>query len=252
VDLDLVVTAAPSESEIGILQSESVTTDDTTEDAADWKLCKSWVAVEHRGSAMSWQLLAEAKSEEEWKLSPLLIPNREADEWEETHPLAQIQWTRDKNGKCNGHYVNVVKALKWWRRLNSEPKHPKSYPLEHLIGVCCPDDTTSVAEGVVLSLETLVRDYPEKPFLPDHGVPSHDVLGRVTDDDYESFYNLASSAAKIARKAFDATTVAESACLWRELFGSKFPEPPKTSSGAGQGGFSARTEKTLIGGGRFA
>ena len=35
VDLDLVITAAPSESEIGILLSDSVTTDDTPEDVDD-------------------------------------------------------------------------------------------------------------------------------------------------------------------------------------------------------------------------
>src|SRR5216683_822604 len=32
VDIDLVITAAPSESEVGILQAESVTTEDTPED----------------------------------------------------------------------------------------------------------------------------------------------------------------------------------------------------------------------------
>ena len=41
VDIDLVITAAPSESEVGILQAESVTTEDTPEDVDDWKLTKS-------------------------------------------------------------------------------------------------------------------------------------------------------------------------------------------------------------------
>lgn len=55
-------------------------------------------------------------------------------------------------------------------------KHPKSYPLEHFIGDCCPDDIKSVAEGVVLTLENIVSQYTNKPFLADRGVPEHDVL----------------------------------------------------------------------------
>lgn len=57
----------------------------------------------------------------------------------------------------NGHYVNVVKAIKWWRRLNAAPPYPKGYPLEHLIGISCPDGIASVAEGVVRTLED-IRD----------------------------------------------------------------------------------------------
>jgi hypothetical protein len=65
-------------------------------------------------------------------------------------------------------------------------------------------------------------------------------------------------------KALDAANVKESANLWRELFGDEFPAPPDdggeegTDDGGGSGkagafgGFTPRTEKTNIGGGRFA
>jgi hypothetical protein len=160
VDLDLVITAAPSESEIGILQSDSVITEDTPEDIDDWKLVQSWVPLEKRGSPGTWSLIEAAKQEPEWKTSPLLIPDREAEAWEPTDPLAQIQWTWAKNKRCNTHYVNVVKALKWWRRVNHPtPQYPKGYPVEHLIGQCCPDDISSVAEGVTRTLERIAADY---------------------------------------------------------------------------------------------
>ncbi len=48
-------------------------------------------------------------------------------------------------------------------------KHPKSYPLEHFVGECCPDGITSVAEGIVGTLECIAECYPKKPFLPDRG-----------------------------------------------------------------------------------
>ncbi len=170
VDLDVVITAAPSESETGILQSESVTTEYSLEEVRDWVINKSWLSPDDRLSFKAQRMMEFAKSEPEWKISPLYIPDREAKEWNPTHPLEQIRWTRDKNAVCNGHYVNVVKALKWWRRAKyPDEGHPKSYPLEHFIGVCCPDGISSVAKGVTLSLETIVSDYSTKPELPDHG-----------------------------------------------------------------------------------
>jgi hypothetical protein len=160
VELDLVITAAPSESEEGILQSESVTTEDTPEDIDDWRISKSWVERAHRSLPNAQLLLKAARQEPEWKLSPLYIPDRDAKEWDATHPLAQIKWTWGKNARCNSHYVNIVKALKWWRRLKlSTLKYPKGYPIEHLIGHCCPDGISSVADGVTRTLETIARDY---------------------------------------------------------------------------------------------
>ena len=62
-------------------------------------------------------------------------------------PLEQIAWTVEKNANTNDHYVNVVKAAKWWRAYKCDGKYPKGYPLEHLIGQNCPDNIGSVAEG---------------------------------------------------------------------------------------------------------
>ena len=45
VDLDLVITSAPSESEIGILKSASVTAFESPDDVDDWRLVKSWIPI---------------------------------------------------------------------------------------------------------------------------------------------------------------------------------------------------------------
>jgi len=254
VDLDIVITAAPSESELRILESESVRTDQAIDMLEDWKLAKSWIDPNNRMSYRTDQLL-KAQNEAEWKTEPLFIPDREAEIWEATDPLEQIQWTWDKNKACNSHYVNVVKCIKWWQRSNyPDAGQPKSYPLEHFIGQCCPDGINYVAEGVTLTLEKIVSDYSIKPELPDHGVPEHDVFKRVTDEDYEIFYNQVCEAATIARKALDTENINDSATAWRELFGSKFPEPPskkEDSSNGNQRGYTAKSDPGTIGGGRF-
>jgi hypothetical protein len=241
VELDLVITSAPSEIQESLLKSESVLITESIEDLSHWTLSKSWNFSNDK-----------SKNEPAWKTEPLLIPDREAGSWEKTDPLAQIKWTWEKNTDCNTHYVNVVKALKWWKKLNPIPKYPKGYPLEHLIGASCPDGISSVAEGVTLALEGIVKKYPKKPILNDHGVPEHDVFKRITEEEYMEFYGLVSDAAILARNALDCQDKVKCIGLWRDLFGSKFPEPPKDVTKSQKGGFTQRTESTSsISGGRF-
>jgi len=239
VDLDLVITSAPSEAESAALKSASVSATDTPEEVDDWRLVPSYVKFAERSLPDAAWRMELARKEAEWKLSPLHIPDREARRWDETHPLAQIKWTWEKNKACNKHYVNVVKALKWWRRIGPEsPKYPKGYPLEHLIGQCCPDGVTSVAEGVTRTLETIASNYATYatlkivPTMHDHGVSTHDVFHRLTGEDFAAFHALAREAAAVARRAFDANSAQQSAEEWRKLFGDKFPLPAKSESGS--------------------
>lgn len=237
VDLDIVVTSAPSESEknvINKLEDLSTLSPDYLIRELDSPVVKS-----------IYQELDEGSSD--WRDEPLYIPDREADEWKPTHPLEQISWTNEKNNNTNGHYRNVVKALKWWRKEKyPDSGHPKSYPLEHFIGDCCPDGIESIAEGVKLTLERMAL-HVVKPILPDRGVPDHDVFGRVTTEEYNEFHDQVYEASLLAKKAFESDDKEESIALWREIFGNKFPE----SCGENNNGYTG-TGKQSISGGRFA
>lgn len=263
VDLDLVVTAAPSEEQPEVYKADSITADTDLEAAGDWKLNEFWTPPEARAHVAR-ETVQLAEKHSEWKLSPLYIPDREAQKWVATHPLEQLRWSRDKNKLCNGHYVNVVKAIKWWRRV----RHPESdalssYPLERIVGDCCPDGTTSVADGVTRTLGSMVALFEieaaseQVPVLPDHGVPENNVLQRISGEDFAVFYEQATTAAAVARQALDSQTVRESAEKWRELFGDEFPEPPSNggdddTSGPKRGGYTERTEESTVVTSRFA
>lgn len=249
VDLDVVITSAPSEAETGILQTESIESNSSIEQIEEQ--IRSFSSNNYTSEIRDF--LNFVRNESAWNTSPLYIPDRNLEEWKETHPLEQIRWTWNKNASCNGHYVNVVKALKWWKRINDPDTHPKSYPFEHLIGQVCPDGVTSVSEGVTSALEAIVSDYPEKPFLPDHGVPEHDVFARVTTEEYDAFYEKVVIAAAKAREAYDSDSIRDSANKWRELFGNEFPSPPEQNNSTSSiSKFSERSEPTTPGGGRFA
>lgn len=263
VDLDLVITAAPPQSEQAAFKARSVTSSLLLEEDTEWRLNESWVPPDAKNRLA---MLKEAISKTELTLSPLWIPDRDSQKWERTHPIAQIKWTAAKNRRCNAHYVNVVKAIKWWRReMQPKPKYPKGYPVEHLIGVCCPDGITSICKGVTSALENIVTQFAayaaakRTPFLADHGVPEHNVFARVSGEEFAAFYGHVKDAAAIARKAMDAPTVKASADAWRELFGDEFPKAPdddRDSDGGKDapvlGGYTPRKEVSVIGGGRFA
>ncbi len=250
VDLDIVITSAPSESEENIIEKSEPLSNLSIEN----------IFQELSNSKVKFAFLetfAKKQDDSEWKLEPLYIPDREAKEWKPTHPLEQIRWTVEKNNKTNGHYINVVKSLKWWKKYKyPDAGHPKSYPFEHFIGDCCPDGIESVAEGITSTLEKIVSDYEDKPFCPDRGVTNHDVFGRITDKDYNDFYSQVSEAAVIAREALDSDDLSESVEKWKQLFGTKFPDTPNNNNNNNNNnnsGFSKRTEKTSnVPGGSFA
>lgn len=269
VDLDLVITSAPSGCDVKMLRSASVLTDDPIEEARDWRLAPSWIGLEERQRrADAPILLRKAAQEETWRAEPLWIPDRETAIWEQTHPLAQMAWTSEKNQLCQRHYVRVVRAVKWWwREQHPEAKYPKGYPLEHLIGQSCPHGIGSIGEGVTRTLEDLTWRYQtdialhQVPYLPDHGVPTHNVLHRLSADDFAYFHQQVSAAAQLARQALDATEKGESVRLWHQLFGNAFPngdddddegDGGDSTAKAVLGGFTPRTQPSRISGGRFA
>jgi hypothetical protein len=237
VDLDLVITAIPRSAPnyaglVGLYKSDAVQTSRTIEESGDWRLNRLWretPAFDEKKAPLAEDDVPDA----DWKPYPLMLPDRAVSSWGKTHPLAQIEWTMRKNKRCNGHYVNVVRSIKWWRleHLETLPKYPKGYPLEHMIGFVLPDGIQSVAQGVTESLEQIRDRFKINvanntvPSLQDHGVPSHNVMKRVSVQDFAAFHSKVTEAAEIARKAYDNQDAMESAEKWRRLFGKCFPLP---------------------------
>jgi hypothetical protein len=239
VTLDLVTTAAPA------MIQEAIKAAELRRPGTSGMLPLSRRKLDEPSDILSFRRalseVRKAAGSDDWRQDALLIPDRELKTWVETHPIAQIEWTTRKNSSTNGHYINVVKAVKWWRRRNTIPEHPKGYPLEHLIGAMCPDRVDSVADGLTRSLEAVVLKFKagDKPVLPDHGVPEHDVLKRVSVADFAAFLAVLRNAASLARRAMDSPTVPDSASIWRELLGPEFPVPEG-------GGFAKRTAASTI------
>jgi hypothetical protein len=249
VELDLVVTAAPSEAQTESWRQLAGLNESDIIGETKWKPADAWFLESRFDLSITERAAA-------WKLEPLDIPDREANKWDKTHPLAQIAATWAKSRSTHRHYVNIVKAVKWWKvAQQSDMDYPKGYPLEHLLWVSCPDGITSIAEGVVLALEDIASRYRvhadigQVPSAPDHGVPEHNVLGRLSVEDFQEFHRRICIAAEQARDAYDESNVCESAEKWRLLFGPKFPQCPENAK---EGGYTPRKEASIVPGGRFA
>ena len=120
-----------------------------------------------------------------------------------------------------------------------------------MVGDCCPDGVTSLAQGFTETLEEMDRRYQAHvdngsvPISPDRGVPEHNVLKRITPQDFAQFHGKAKTAAAIARRAMNSTNPAESAHLWKEIFGGRYPV--RTS----QRGYTPRSQPGRVKDGRF-
>ena len=221
VEMDLVLTAAPSEAVISELSAPDSIGKANIEDIAnqqDMGIIAKSVDNTFEGT------------EKDWQDEPLDIPDRELESWDQTHPLATLDWTQNKNDRTNGHYINVVKAIKWWRRTQVEiPERPKSYPLERLVGECCPDYISSVAEGVTRTFDIFIEKYEanavheDTPVLGQHGIPENNVLARLEGRDFAAFYKQVTKASETAWRAYDEQDKEQSALYWQELFGEEFP-----------------------------
>lgn len=230
IEMDLVLTASPSEATkttvkaLSSLDVETGVKDSETHQIAD-------------------ALGQSPTGSDDWRDEPLDIPDRRLDTWEKTHPLATIDYTIDKNSRTHGHYVNVVKAIKWWRRTRTaDIDGPTSYPLEHIVGICCPNNIDNMAKCVTLTLEQIENEFKSQaalgttPKLPAHDLPNVDVLDRIDDEDFVAFYDEVVDAAEIARDALDREDETASCEQWRELFGEAFPKYGSDDSDSGEEG----------------
>lgn len=228
VTMDLVPTSEPDSAE----QRERI----LMRSLQDWRGEPGERPATGEFRSLSEAVLQDARRDRDFdKSEPLWIPDRKLLAWEKTHPLYLIGWTARRNEATNGHFIHVVRSTKWWRReVEPLPKYPKGYPLEHLVGECCPTGIQNVASGLVGTLEEMARRYAaeaerkQTPFLQARGIadPVVDVMRRVSGDDFAGFHARVSAASRLARQALEAEPVQESATLWGKLLGDKFPSPP--------------------------
>jgi len=138
-----------------------------------------------------------------------------------------------------GYFVPLVKMFKWWRKqAYSSPEYPKGYTLERIAGETFDSKARDQAAGFVGLLRGIVAKFGAHaqlglvPNLSDPGVPTHNVLHRVTASDFKTFIDRVKAALQVAEAALASTDKAESVERWKSLFGAKFPSAPSIAKAA--------------------
>lgn len=170
-------------------------------------------------------------------LAPHQVPDREQKQWVDTNPRGHIEWVTDlnkatkQNDSDQGRFVPLAKMLKHWKAYQlPDAKHPKGFWIECLAGWNHDAAVRDWADVFIRALELITTKYAAYktnglvPVLTDPGLPHQALATGIDAEAFQTFYKKLEQSLADAKKARDDdTTAAESARLWRLVFGPKFP-----------------------------
>ncbi|MEU9880352.1 SMODS domain-containing nucleotidyltransferase [Streptomyces phaeochromogenes] len=170
-----------------------------------------------------------------------VIVNRDENRFEPTNPAGFTAWMKEKDDIAGGNLRKVIRLMKYLRDHRNSFTGTRSIILTTLLGERVTQSTALLEPGcyanVPTALLTIVEDLdqwlqarPYKPSIPDPSQSGLTFDHRWNQATYAYFRDRINTHAREIRAAYDETDSATSVRLWRDLFGSRFPEPPKTSS----------------------
>jgi len=170
----------------------------------------------------------------------LHIPDRKLKEWIFTHPKAHMEEATRINRECGGRYIPLVKIIKAWYRYQAKEKReierpkPKGFTLETLTANYQDPDAPTYAEAFIKFLQNLIDDCGAQlklgifPEIPDPGLPGEFLRVTIEPDEAKLFAEIIEESLAVSNRAMEAATYGESASLWREVFGTLFPDAPNS------------------------
>jgi hypothetical protein len=172
-------------------------------------------------------------------LAPLVVPDREQKQWIDTNPKGHTEWVSGLNKATKqsdsdqGRFVPLVKMFKHWKGYQlPNAKHPKGFWIECLAGWNHDPGARDWADVFINAVERITNAYRANaaiglvPLLTDPGLRHQTLSTGMEVSEFKTFFQKLEQSLVDARKARDdSTSVAESARLWRQVFGPKFPTP---------------------------
>lgn len=160
----------------------------------------------------------------------VLIACKSEDEWQETNPLGFKNWFVEKHAEASYKLSPVTRAIKYWRDYSvGKDTAPKSILLTTLIAKHI-NGCNSVAESIVLTLESLVDNIDDilgedgEPFVENPSLEGENLARDWSRSKFDIFKKKLSKFASDSRAALDEKDSDDSIKMWRDIFGNKFPE----------------------------
>lgn len=185
----------------------------------------------------------------------LRIPDRQLNEWIETHPKAHTAWSERTNAQSKGsdgqgRFKPLVKMLKAWKSHSSASlKRPKGFTLECIAGdnFRTAEDWADVFLGTMKTIKGAYAVWlalEQVPPIPDPGIPGQSLKTGLTFPQFRDFIAKVDDAIRLSEEAIAADTVAGSVKVWRTIFGPDFPDDDDASKTSRNNGFAATTAVT--------
>lgn len=167
----------------------------------------------------------------------LRVPDREWQEWCDTHPLGYQTWLSALNEQHSGKVVPLIKLMKHWKECHFVYKRPKSYWLECLVvrhiskGWVATDDL-SYAELFANLLASIYTHFEEQYEDPDAKPPripdpmlGNNVAFNWQRSHFEGFMARVKESRNWAQRALaiDNDHVEDAVALWQKVFEDTFP-----------------------------
>jgi hypothetical protein len=171
----------------------------------------------------------------------LRVPDREWQEWCDTHPLGYQTWLSALNAQHRDKVVPLIKLMKHWKECHFVYKRPKSYWLECLVvrhiskGWVATDDL-SYAELFTKLLASIYTRFEEQYEDPDAKPPripdpmlGNNVAFNWQRSHFEGFMARVKESRNWAQRALalDDEHVEDAVALWQKVFEGTFPTTTK-------------------------
>ncbi|MBH5336115.1 nucleotidyltransferase [Streptomyces pactum] len=167
-----------------------------------------------------------------------VIVNRDNGEWEVTNPAGFTAWMQEKDAIANGNLRKVIRLMKYLRDHRNSFTGTRSIILTTLLGERvqhavplmrpgCYGNVPTTLLTIVEDLDVWMQARPVKPSIPDPSGSGLTFDHRWDQTTYAYFRARIHTHARQIRAAYDETDPDASVRLWRELFGSRFPEPAR-------------------------
>lgn len=167
--------------------------------------------------------------------NPLLVPDRDVEEWILSHPKGHLDNTTELNKPENseGRFVPLVKIMKWWwkyqcelRQPDVERPKPKGFWVEVLTGENFDSAQHDWVDHFITTLKNISEKYSDAfdvPELEDPGIPEESIKTSMMLEEFQVFMesvNESLEQADLARSEIDDLKSSE---IYREIFGDSFP-----------------------------
>ncbi len=167
---------------------------------------------------------------------PLKIPDRPNQEWILSDPGGYGARLSELNQKHGGKLVPLIKLAKAWRDEKMKRRRPKSYVLEVILlegveaGVLDPcgrstaQNVHDMFEYITDRFAKLMDEGTESPRIRDPQVMGSFITRGWEREAFEACMNRAREARRAATRALKAATEIEAGELWKQVFGTRWPD----------------------------